>query len=508
MSRFSTYLIATASKNLLLVLLCVLVCLQVEVAWGEDDNFCLNKNSNPDLDKNVFTKKIWTRSPKNGWRWRFPSGGQIYVNGVTYGKNTATYTGICPKGKKRLYFGLYTLASSGRGVFKILVRGKEVFRATMGKWVWEKTFTVGENVDETKGHGSSGTWTDNTNFGLLIKDEEVPVIEREADYQGNGDDVVLIFEKPYLSPRELILFTFYIEEELVIDSPTNKVCKGENLQLTGNCLNTATWTSSNPAIATVNATTGLVTAKAVGTTDITYKLKNSQDCSATKTITVVPKPTCNITGDNQIAPNTTATYTAPTGANYQYTWTATGATIVEGVNNQRTVQVQTGANNTNFTLNLEISNGACISTCNKPIQVIDDEAPTFTAPDDLFLCVNSIEEANFDQTTNGDINNPPDYYEFNSTNKTILDITGINDNNCNANTISWNIIPDNNIGQSITYEGQPSENLEGKKLALDTPYAEKTYTIRYNVKDCNGNIARKATHITIKPRPKIDFVNN
>ncbi len=147
---------------------------------------------------------------------------------------------------------------------------------------------------------------------------------------------------------------------------------------------------------------------------------------------------------------------------------------------------------------------------NVEVREYDETKPTFTTPEDQTFCVNNITSANYNETTQGDVNNPPDYYEF-PDGYTGFDITNIQDNCClPENPISWTI-----NGTAINKTGQPSENIGGTKLWLDVDtnnpkasYNEKDYTITYRVKDCQNNTTEIQKTITIKPRPKIDFVNN
>ncbi len=71
-------------------------------------------------------------------------------------------------------------------------------------------------------------------------------------------------------------------------SGTLFVCKGSTTQLTGSGTpaTTSAWVSSVPTIATINSTTGLVSAVNTGTTIITYT--NSNGCKINATVTVNP----------------------------------------------------------------------------------------------------------------------------------------------------------------------------------------------------------------------------
>jgi hypothetical protein len=76
----------------------------------------------------------------------------------------------------------------------------------------------------------------------------------------------------------------------------NTVCAGATVNFT-NTMTGGAWTSLNPAVATVNATTGVITGLAVGTTDIVYSIANPNTwCAAstnTKAISVLQTPIVN-----------------------------------------------------------------------------------------------------------------------------------------------------------------------------------------------------------------------
>ena len=95
------------------------------------------------------------------------------------------------------------------------------------------------------------------------------------------------------------------------------------------------WTSNNTSIATVNATTGLVTAIAAGTAIITATDTNSISGS-TSTITVVtpPPPVITVTAPaTTINPGATLQLTA-TGGSAPYTWSSSNAAVASiGVTN-------------------------------------------------------------------------------------------------------------------------------------------------------------------------------
>lgn len=77
---------------------------------------------------------------------------------------------------------------------------------------------------------------------------------------------------------------------------TNNVCVGTTITL-HNLTPSGTWASSTPTKATVNATTGVVTGVAIGTTTISYTATNTCGTgTTTKTVNVLAAGSCSTTG--------------------------------------------------------------------------------------------------------------------------------------------------------------------------------------------------------------------
>jgi len=89
-----------------------------------------------------------------------------------------------------------------------------------------------------------------------------------------------------------------------------------------------TWSSSNTAVATVNATTGLVTALTAGTATITYTVTGTGGCpnaTATRTVTVTATLTAGtLSGNQNLCVGSTDTYTSTvTGG----TWSSSNTAV-------------------------------------------------------------------------------------------------------------------------------------------------------------------------------------
>ena len=167
---------------------------------------------------------------------------------------------------------------------------------------------------------------------------------------------------------------------------TTPLCIGDITTFSSSGTPGGTWSSSNQAVAVVNATTGEVTAVSAGTVDISYTLSSScGPVTATKTVTVNPDGNPgNITGDNQVCIGVGTTFTisgTPGG-----TWSSTDTDIATvdpatGV----VTGVDAGSCNIVYTLPSGIFCGANL-TAMMPITVYPDANITsVTGPKDQ-LC--------------------------------------------------------------------------------------------------------------------------
>ena len=118
-----------------------------------------------------------------------------------------------------------------------------------------------------------------------------------------------------------------------------------------------------------------------GTYSISVVETNSDNCSGDAVqiqVTVYELPVCSITGNDNVCPGSTNTYSAPAGMS-MYNWSITGNATIPGATNGQTVSVV--ANNTcgSYTLTLVITNtNGCTSTCEKTFEITDTQAPSVT----------------------------------------------------------------------------------------------------------------------------------
>lgn len=152
------------------------------------------------------------------------------------------------------------------------------------------------------------------------------------------------------------------------------VCEGSTVQLS-NSTTGGVWTSSSPANATVNASTGLVSGIAVGNAQITYTVA-ADGCSAITNVTVNPALAA-ITGVNYVCLGYTTTLSHPLAGG---TWSSSNTSIATvGLN----TGVVTGVGNGVATITYTYTSG-----CQQTIQVtVNNILPGVTGPGNMCVGV-------------------------------------------------------------------------------------------------------------------------
>ena len=143
-------------------------------------------------------------------------------------------------------------------------------------------------------------------------------------------------------------------------SGASPLCIGATATYTSSGTSGGNWSSSNPAIATVNATTGVVTAVSAGTTNIVYTVIgcNGSPLTASKTLTVNPNANAGaVSGTSPLCAGATATYTSNGDAGGS--WSSSNPAIAT-VNATTGVVTAVSAGTTNIAYTVS-------SGCNNPV---------------------------------------------------------------------------------------------------------------------------------------------
>ncbi|NUY80791.1 immunoglobulin domain-containing protein [Flavobacterium sp. MAH-1] len=110
-------------------------------------------------------------------------------------------------------------------------------------------------------------------------------------------------------------FTLYSNPTVNPITGSAPICPGNTVQLS-NTTPSGTWTSLTPLIATVNATTGLVTGVAGGTATIRYSVTNGNGCTTAVTTTVTVNANPVLSGPSSVCPGATINLSPSSGGNW------------------------------------------------------------------------------------------------------------------------------------------------------------------------------------------------
>jgi hypothetical protein len=163
------------------------------------------------------------------------------------------------------------------------------------------------------------------------------------------------------------------------------LCAGQTFNLSANLTNgkapiTYSWTGPNGFTSNLpNPSILNVTTANAGTYTLT--VTDGYGCGAqsgTVILAVTALPACSISGNNNVCPGSTNTYSAPAGMT-SYSWSVTaGSATISGPSNGQTVSVIAPAICGSYTLGLAIVNNSCSSTCAQTFNAADSTIPVIT----------------------------------------------------------------------------------------------------------------------------------
>ena len=154
------------------------------------------------------------------------------------------------------------------------------------------------------------------------------------------------------------------------------LCIGQTSTYTSNGTSGGSWSSSNTSVATVNSTTGLVTALTAGTTNIIYTIiGNCGAVNASKMLTVSPNISAGVvSGLTTLSVGATTLYSSTGSAGGTWSSTNSGAATVNA-STGLVAAVSAGTTNITYTVN---------SGCGSPVSAF--QALTVTASGGIVFC--------------------------------------------------------------------------------------------------------------------------
>ena len=171
-------------------------------------------------------------------------------------------------------------------------------------------------------------------------------------------------------------------------SPTGNsgtLCAGQTFNLNANLTNGKapikySWTGPNGFTSNL-ANPSIVNVTTANTGTYTLTVTDGYGCgaqSSTVPLVVTPLPTCSISGNNNVCPSSTNTYSAPLGMT-SYSWSVTaGSATISGSSTSQTVAVIAPATCGAYTLSLTVVNNSCSSTCVQTFNAVDITKPEIT----------------------------------------------------------------------------------------------------------------------------------
>src|SRR5664280_2430703 len=144
---------------------------------------------------------------------------------------------------------------------------------------------------------------------------------------------------------------------------TSPLCIGATATYTSTTAG-GTWSSGTPAVATVNAASGLVTGVSAGTSVITYSVTVG-GCvnTATQTVTITATIAQTITGTSPLCIGATATYTSTTAGG---TWSS-GTLAVATVN--AASGLVTGVSAGTSVITYSVTVGGCVNPATQTVTI-------------------------------------------------------------------------------------------------------------------------------------------
>lgn len=156
---------------------------------------------------------------------------------------------------------------------------------------------------------------------------------------------------------------------------TTAVCVGSTTTLSNADLG-GSWSSANMSVATINASTGVVTALSAGTSTITYAITTADGCAVSTTTTVTVHPSANAGTDMLGIPSRAITLAANPPVTLSGAWS-----IVSGPNTNTSQFASTSTYNTTFTptakgvyvLRWTLSGSTCATASDDvSVRIVDD----------------------------------------------------------------------------------------------------------------------------------------
>ncbi|WP_198673006.1 beta strand repeat-containing protein [Algoriphagus litoralis] len=188
------------------------------------------------------------------------------------------------------------------------------------------------------------------------------------------------------APQTSISITVTAPPDAGILSGTQEVCEG-GTRTFSSTISGGTWSSGNPAVATVDPSTGVVTGVSPGSAILTYTVSGSGGCSddfETRSITVTPLPDAGtLSGVNELCVGESSTFSSTTLGG---TWSSSNPAVASI--NSSTGEV-TAVSSGSITITYTVAgSGSCPDdTATRSLTINPLPTPSFTAQPTGVVCI-------------------------------------------------------------------------------------------------------------------------
>ena len=321
----------------------------------------------------VGNTALYTSSGTPGGEWFSINPSVASVNATT-----GLVTALSPGQTDIAYF-----VSSGCGSPTTMWKTLIVSQTTAGTVSGASSLCIGTTANYFSSGTGGGTWS-STNPSVAIVDMFSGLVTALSGGTSNITYTIGTGCSTPLSTFKTLTVNPNVNAGTV--SGASSLCVGATTTYTSNGTPGGTWISIDPSVATVNATTGLVTAISAGTTNISYLVNTGcgSPAGTFKTITVNPKPTAGfiVNNSSQCVSSNSFVFVNTSfisGGTLTYTWNfgdGSSATTTNATHSYALAGV--------YMVKLDVtSSNGCMESVIQVVMV--NPLPTVTCPADLIV---------------------------------------------------------------------------------------------------------------------------
>ena len=224
------------------------------------------------------------------------------------------------------------------------------------------------NITTTAVTGATYSWTGPNGFTSTLQNPTIPNATTAASGTYN---ITATPSGGCTAATKSVSVTITSAPNAGTISGTQAICSNGTTTFTTNGNVGGTWSSGTTGVATINASTGVITPVAAGTSTITYLVGGTGGCttaSATRTVTVTTAPNAGtLTGTQTICTGGTSTFSS--NGNSDGAWSSDATNIATVGSSTGVITAQSTVGTANITYTITGTGGCANATATLPITV-------------------------------------------------------------------------------------------------------------------------------------------